>query len=729
MNIHWKNQSPKVLIIGLFIILFPFIAIATESRHKEQIDNLNPEQSNLSEIVLSPTDNFSLEEVTDILQTSRYKIANLKGELTIANDVVTDYLAVNSNSKFERLDKELISQRLVLLKTMTPSQNISNKKDRSQTNNYNPLEIDDAINRLKSQTFTIEEISIFTNNVDEKEDLIQVLSSKSSVKNIVEKRSNILENDIKDRQSFEKNSLPTTEDKVMSNKTTLQSRIIQFLTPIQKTLASTPNWVPDFISIAFFDTDEIGVYPFEWWNDVNNATTYERPDAVSHWWRTHIIHRGTNGIPYIGKFNDEQGNNFSGWQQMNYPFANTDKDHSLTSHNNRLYHGVRGSGNQIFIRSSWDAGATWSEFRSVGRTTSIGFDMVSHNGKLCLAHKGNGSDQSIYVGCATDGWWDWSSVTWYKAQGVTTNMQPALASTFGSLWLGHTGTNNYPFLASSYNNGVSWSNIADFNSGRKTYSPISLVGIGSSSWQNERLCSLRRGDNNEIYQKCLFRYGPNYNQWNWHPWLLQQGQTNDVPIIVSDTSRISQVHRTLDNKIQSRTMEWVQPGGRGYISHMLWNENPGFGVNNGYEQDIFFSNTSGNNFQTYISKNDSGLPHCEPYLRYWASNLPDHYLDTRLDQNGQCDSSNSEVSYTIGSANADLIQPNKYYFTYWNDYKGERNIPVYKLQTTKTKGIPWGCANVMCLFTDELITPIPFDTNPDRVYTYPYWYKEWFNLN
>lgn len=704
---------------------------------EEKMKNIPEEEIVYKLKISSKKEGFSKNQLKEVLEEkNEYIRSDIWGEIGIGEEKIFDSVSISNNDKIEELESEFKKQRTSLFGSLRETSKLSTDKNQSKT--YSESLIKQSIEQNRQKEIVYSRIDILMDTEEELNNLEQALDEREYIERL-EKVEEVI-------------SPKREEIKEVPAEKSVFDNIVSFLNPFQIIKANNHSWVPDFATIAFFDTDQTGFYLFDWWQDVDNATTYERPDAVSHWWRTYIVHRGTNGYPYFGKYNDEAATDFSGWQQMTYPYANTDRDHGLASHNDRLYHAVRGSSNQMFIRSSWDGGTTWTEFRSIGRSTSTSFDMVSHNGKLCITHKGNGSDKSIYVGCAQDGWWDWSGVTWYKAGSYLTNMSPAIASTFGTLWLGHTGTNNVPYLASSYNNGQTWNNISNF-SNHTSNSPISLVGIGSSTWQNERLCAIRRGNNNEIYQKCLYRYGSNYNQWNWHPWLLQDGKTNDGPLLVSDSSRMAQIHRTLDNKIQSRTMEWAS--GRGYISHMRWDGDPGFENHNGYEHEVYLNNydftaptPNYNEGKLYLGSSDSGnIPPVPPNacmpndIWYHASNLPSYYIDTRLDMNGTCDSMGSgEISYTIGSEHAEHIQDGKYYFTYMNMAKGELYKPIFKVQSSLTDlqywnplsfghGGTWAAFPVttgvdLIVDSNSSIPGTPWYNMSAQGYNYPYWYAE-----
>jgi hypothetical protein len=143
-----------------------------------------------------------------------------------------------------------------------------------------------------------------------------------------------------------------------------------------------------------------------------------------------------------------------------------------------------------------------------------------------------------------------------------------------------------------------------------------------------------------------------------------------------------------------------------------------------YEQDIILSNADGNNFETYLTKADSGYPSCYPTTSWISSSLPNSYLDTRLfrENETKCDSANvalpcrslinpfaqcgGEVSYTIGSASPDLIQQNRVYINNLETAKGVRNKPVFKVTANLGVKRPNNCLFYIvkpewCIFSDK----------------------------
>jgi hypothetical protein len=272
----------------------------------------------------------------------------------------------------------------------------------------------------------------------------------------------------------------------------------------------------------------------------------------------------------------------------------------------------------------------------------------------------------------------------------------------------------------------------------------------------------------EIYTKYFDGNGQ-YNAWNWTPWHKQEIAVQGSGVksrieTTSDTSRLTMVGTRGDDKF-SRTLQYQSNPGRGYISYMRWDEDPGFseGYQNiedewveypqGYEHEVYLNNYdySGadvdyNQGQLYLqNSNTSNIPAvapnaCIPTNIYYASSLPGAYIDTRLDENLECDSRpNYEISFTIGSEFGYEIEKDQYYFTYIETGKGDLNKPIYKVQGSLTSlnydflatggytgtWAAFGISNKKLIYDSNGLSNVwvhSYDDNRDS--SYPFWYRE-----
>ena len=769
-------RTSQIITITVFLLTLSFLKpnLALANNLPIEAETKPPEPITLE----IEANNLEAKELNNLIKDEEYKVLQIEGEIQVGTEKVTDNLIKVKGENLAELDKEITEQRELLLLNLKNTEELGkeNKPKKDKEKKIKDLEksltenrqIKKNIQKIKA-TYETEEKA---NKTIEK----QVFKNNKKIKKIEKKQVKMEEK----AQEIQDKLPETKKDKVKKNldklKTSLLNNLTQQLKPMQEVYAAGTGWIPNYVDIAFYDTDELGVWPLEWWKDTSNATTYQRPYATNLWWRTYIIHQGTDGYPYLGKFRDEGAKDFEGWRKLDFPYVLEDRDHSIASQTNWLWHATRSTKtNKIYIRRSSDGGNTWTVFKDLGIKSSTAIDMINQGGNnLCIVYKGD-VNQNVYVGCSNDWTVNNESWRWKQVPNIATSMQPSIASSFGSLWVAHRGNDRRVYVQSSYDNGNTWNAVANVRGGT-TDSPIGLAGIGKAEWKNERLCVIIRGttDKGMINHSCLYRYWDNYNneKWNYHPWMKQQGLTNDGPVVVSDTSRMIQVHRTLDNKIQTRALQWANPGGRGYVSNMMWKqpyfiENPNekwdfylnpyqpnrlkevvTGRGETYEHEVYLykygisekDNIDYNSGKKlYISDDTEWWPNCMPKkVRYWSSNLPGAYLDTRANFT-QCDSFGGEPSYTIGSDRASLIKANQYYFTYWHGDKGELYRPIFKVQGALGARKPYNEYGTWKSFgyvkdpsaTQTLIdfsTNIKFNTDEGiskRFEDYPYWYKKY----
>jgi len=719
-----KNNQLIIIIVFLLTLSFLNPNLALANNELSQAEEIEPVTVEIE------GNNLEAKEINNIIKDEEYQVLQIEGEIEVGTEKVTDNLIKVKGENLAELEKEITDQRELLLLNLKNTEELGKENKSKKEKEKKIKDIEKAITENKKVKKNIKKIKATYETEEKANKTIERQKNNKKIKKMEKQVKKVEEKENKEE---------TKQEKINKNIEKLKMSLLKEIKPLKEVYAQGTGWIPNYVDIAFYDTDEVGIWPLEWWKDTSNAKTNQRPDATNLWWRTYIIHQGTDGYPYLGKFRDEGAKDFEGWRKLDFPYVKEDRDHSIASQTDWLWHTTRSTKtNKIYIRRSSDGGNTWTTFKDLGIRSSTAVDMINHGGNnLCIVYKGD-INQNVYVGCSNDWMVKSESWRWRQLVGIQTSIQPSIASSFGTLWIGHRGNDRKVYVQSSYDNGNSWNGVEHIRGGM-TDSPIGLAGIGKSEWKNERLCVIirSRADRGMIEHSCLYRYGETYNSWNYHPWMKQQGLTNDGPVVTSDTSRMIQVHRTLDNKIQTRALQWANPGGRGYVSNMMWKK-PSFTNNQGYEPDISLYNHSSENYKTYITKADSGWASCMPYVRYWSSNLPDPYLDTRYDTNNKCDSNNENkwTSYTIGSAKATQIKANQYYFTYWHGDKGENVRPIFAYTMDLTLKEAWRCVyicqgNAWHFFGKEAIVIhskqdnviINQDPVKDRGINYPYWYK------
>ena len=730
-----KNNQLIIIIVFLLTLSFLNPNLALANNELSQAEEIEPVTVEIE------GNNLEAKEINNIIKDEEYQVLQIEGEIEVGTEKVTDNLIKVKGENLAELEKEITDQRELLLLNLKNTEELGKENKSKKEKEKKIKDIEKAITENKKVKKNIKKIKATYETEEKANKTIERQKNNKKIKKMEKQVKKVEEKENKEE---------TKQEKINKNIEKLKMSLLKEIKPLKEVYAQGTGWIPNYVDIAFYDTDEVGIWPLEWWKDTSNGKTNQRPDATNLWWRTYIIHQGTDGYPYLGKFRDEGAKDFEGWRKLDFPYVKEDRDHSIASQTDWLWHTTRSTKtNKIYIRRSSDGGNTWTTFKDLGIRSSTAVDMINHGGNnLCIVYKGD-INQNVYVGCSNDWMVKSESWRWRQLVGIQTSIQPSIASSFGTLWVGHRGNDRKVYLQSSYDNGNSWNGVENIRGGM-TDSPIGLAGIGKAEWKNERLCVIIRSttDRGMIEHSCLYRYGETYNSWNYHPWMKQQGITNDGPVVVSDTSRMIQVHRTLDNKIQTRALQWANPGGRGYVSNMMW-KNPEFkeipprlgfdGVlGQTYEHEVYLYNynTYINNYgKTYISKDTTIFPNCMPKgVRYWSSNLPGAYLDTRADFT-KCDNQgDGEVSYTIGSARASQIIPNQYYFTYWHGDKGENYRPIFKVQSQLGFRTPYDCYTTWCssAYENDPSTRkdiIPMTSNRDTYWNrgsdYPYWYKKY----
>lgn len=779
-----KVSFLSIVATALCAVVFHFSPYGVVSAAEQSIEKY------VAEVQLKD-EGIQIPEIEELLEGIEYSYSELSSEIKIGSETITDTFIKPEDQSIDDVNTEYGLQRESLLI------NLLNSPDTTESDKQ---EVSQKLGAEEFQNISLDRVRVVSDSESEIKQLVERKSLLPEIQDIKESKERIHEQ-VEELRDQSRSIEDLKKDRRLFDRFQIRNfigSVMNFFAPYNYISAEEPEvpaWVPDFTSISFFDTDEIGVNPYKEWYTIPESQDYMLQDAVSHWWRTYII-ATKDGKTYLGKFNDEQGVDFNGWQELtNIPLDS--QNHKIESHNNRLYLGYTVS-DEIKMQSSWDGGNSWADEREVGVGEVIGFDFTSHNGKICMAI--TNSSKSVKASCVDDGWWDWYTAEWSETSISVSDRAPTIESAFGGLWV----ANQFNILDSfnrmyvSYDNGETWQ--FDQGSNDRIGTTPTLVAIGSSEFNNEKLCigfqkgRLEGGMNigegptsggggssekeyileTPVFQKCLTRYGSEYDQWNWGPVQDQQALSEQPLIFISDSSRLIQIHQTLDNTIQSRTLEWQNPGGRGYISHIRWDENPGFkeGIKDftggpdswvvypeGYEHEVILNNYIYDSDKSYINDGelylddfdlgfDAVIPEmCLPVYRYWASNLPGAYVDTRLNYSVsdsqellRCDSQPSgeegkgEISYTIGSEFGSDIEPNADYFAYINTYKGNLYKPVFKVQGSITdlvydSPLALGYDGTWSAFYKDTV----FILRDDDVWyndeewvnqgnTYPYWY-------
>ncbi len=130
-----------------------------------------------------------------------------------------------------------------------------------------------------------------------------------------------------------------------------------------------------------------------------------------------------------------------------------------------------------------------------------------------------------------------------------------------------------------------------------------------------------------------------------------------------------------------------------------WDDPNGFGVNDTFEPDLFIYNYDNHSGNHYYNKgqNYQGFP----YFTYASSDLPMPYVDSRASDRLNSFNEPEELAYTIGSAYADTIAMNRWYYTYFRTKNGPASSDKVKVQVQRGYRSPSNCYTVWCSFGYE----------------------------
>ena len=126
----------------------------------------------------------------------------------------------------------------------------------------------------------------------------------------------------------------------------------------------------------------------------------------------------------------------------------------------------------------------------------------------------------------------------------------------------------------------------------------------------------------------------------------------------------------LDTKTSSQ-----YSGQREAINWMYWG-NMSFGSTQSYEHELAFENHDG---QAFLNGNHTAVG-CFPVAEYASTNFPSSsrpFVDTRVKPNGQCET--DELEFTIGAFQANQLQVNTTYWTYFRTTNGNASTDRFKL--------------------------------------------------
>jgi hypothetical protein len=685
----------------------------------------------LAELVVIPDASFVADDIKETTAGLEFESVTIKSEYTLGTEIQSDFMVKQKTDDTTQIEREIDSYRTGFLHNLENAPSVT--KDKPEVKKSTKGEIDTARDRINKDKSSIKEAKFLVKTA-QKDATRQKLEKNKKLKEIKEQPVKKATPDSVQTQSPTPETSPAQPATQASPQNPKKmSYWMEKLNPSLKAEAqatTVPDWVPDFSSVNFFDTDEVGTWVHSDWKTITGSATTTQPSVAFGNGRMYVAIKTLANKVAVGSF-DSNGNDPK-------PFVvigDTTQSPTIEFYYGRVYVGIIGANNIPYYKYSSDGGTTWTNWVSMGgNVQGIDFERLGNS----LYAGARGMDNRMFLNQMDNGsnaWTGWA----IKGTQLTID-KPVLAAHNNTIYFGFRASNNKALVNRNALNWVDTNNKEAFSN---TGTSFGMASIGT------KLCFLFRAPLDELLQGC------SENDIASAPYLVKSNESTTYAPTLGKDWNLSQL-AVVGNVLKLRNLGFSL-NTRGYLTEMLWDTPSTFGVNSTYEQDIFLYN--GPNYTpantTYLSKstesavaNSNPPKGCKPITNYVTSTLPSWYLDTRVTaDNPPCDNETSEISYTIGSSRANEIIANKQYINYLITGKGARNLPVFKLIAQRGEMRPDWCFNrLLCLSsipsgnryscndnsgdtwcswsTDiKIITPNDdYLTNLNRTATYPYWY-------
>lgn len=696
----FSKFAPKPTILIVTIILL-FISIF--SFHKFDTEAQAIPQNNLTEVELVPQDNYTTEDVKNTLNGINISNLTLKSEYQVGDQIYSDFLVKQNNDSLDNIENEYRDKRAGFIYKLQTAP-IDDKSQKRITEK----EGQEALDRNNDSS------KILVKN-------IKAIVSDSEKQKLDDK----VKKDPKIKEKKENKPKLKTENTIAKFGSDVKNNIEKTLSPIQADAQSTvPNWVPNSSTTYFYDSDDLGMYPINNWGVLpvlGGAISYSQPSLASGNGRTFLLYRNVNNG--ITLRNTSSNMDDARPDQDLSGGKTTNASPSVEWYYGKLYVIIKDSANNIFWKSSLNNNVnSWTGWNQIPAQLSD-IEMKRHNNRLYLL--GRGTNNRLYTSYQDGGNNLWTA--WSLVGSQTTTSKPVLASYFGKLYGGFRGTDGKAYVNTNTDN---WN-----DANNKVVRGLTSDSFGMAGYSG-KLCFIFKDNDQQLAQYCT----TDANLANEKYAIYSYFNSSTPPTLGSDfhliqasvtaPGNINTSNVTLSNNNVAYRKLTAFSNVRGYISDMKWNNSNVFASDQGYEQEIslYKYNDAISDFgKLYMSDATSSSPLCSATVSWTTSNLPSAYLDTRLDQNGQCDNSTGEPSFTIGSGSAKDIKPNVVYINNYETAKGLNSKPIFKVASQLGRQIPVGCLNEWCLFDLNRIILINFSEtkNITNTNTYPYFVKSY----
>ena len=268
MSIQKYFSQLSILTLLILVVSMLIASIPVQTQTSVQPENLEANSELLSpppetipefvQLVADYQEDTRLEHALDNLQGEEFTSVTLESNYPLGDDAMTDFMIKKPTDDLENLSADLIGYRNDFLTTLevAPSE-VGKTVERGK---YSAEEIKKAQKEEKYLVPKVKQAKVLVR--EGKQEKIKTKLSKDK------KIKELKVSEIKPVEKVkEQDSQIKKEKKEESNKdTSLFSNPLKGIFSGVKTQAqSMPDWVPDYTSVSFFDTDEVGAWVYNDW--------------------------------------------------------------------------------------------------------------------------------------------------------------------------------------------------------------------------------------------------------------------------------------------------------------------------------------------------------------------------------------------------------------------------------------------------------------------------------
>jgi hypothetical protein len=639
----------------------------------------------LSELVVIPNQDFVADDVKSTTDGLEYQSVTIKSEYTLGTETQTDFMVKQSSEDTTNIERELDTYRTGFLHNLENAPSVT--KDKPEIKKSSIEEINTARNKINQNKSIIKEAKFLVNN-EQKENTLKKLQQDKKLKEVKDQPVKKAETETPPTTSKQAPTQEVTPGEPQEKPVTNPKKLNYWMDKLNPTIkaeaqnqiSSSYDWAPDFSSVNFFDSDEVGTYVHSNWSTTSSYCNAQ-PSVTHGNGRMYVAIKTPANKVAVGNF-DSNGNDPK-------PFVvigDTTQSPTIEFYYGRIYVGIIGANNTPLYKFSADNGVTWSAWTSIGgNVLSMDFERLGNS----LYVGARGTNNRLYMNQINNGVNTWTG--WVVKGTQTTIDKPVLAAHENRIYFGFRAVNNQALVN---RNALNWS-----DTNNKLVLNITNSSFGMASTGGTKLCFIFKANINQLIQGCT------HNDLASPPFLINANQISDYAPAMAKDWNLSQIAVDPSQTIMKRSLGFSL-NTRGYLTEMVWTEidSNDFQTNSTFEPKITLGNGPNSNYSTYLDKDTTAFPQCLPIPSYWTTSLPFAYLDTRvlgapnnILQGSTCDNDTDTVSYVIGTGRAGYLTANKSYINYYVDGKGSNNTVRYSYTYQKGEMRPdWCVLSSMC---------------------------------